>query len=73
MTQLKARLLNLYYTFPIQLIRLQLKHNVLLLSLWGALFAMTSGQIGASMGLHKLFLDPEYKGVVGFWSFFINC
>ncbi|MGH1336259.1 MAG: patatin-like phospholipase family protein [Aureispira sp.] len=71
MTQLKARLLNLYYTFPIQLIRLQLKHNVLLLSLWAILFAMTSGQIGASMGLHKLFLDPEYKGVVGFWSFFI--
>lgn len=71
MTQLKARLLNLYYTFPIQLIRLQLKHNVLLLSLWAVLFAVTSGQFGASMGLHKLFLDPEYKGVVGFWSFFI--
>ncbi len=71
MTQLKARLRNLYYTFPIQLIRLQLKHNVLLLSLWAVLFAMTSGQVGASMGLHKLFLDPEYKGVVGFWSFFI--
>lgn len=71
MTRLKARLRNLYYTFPIQLIRLQLKHNVLLLSLWAILFAMTSGQVGATTGLHKLFLDPEYKGVVGFWSFFI--
>lgn len=71
MTQLKARLVNLYYTFPIQLIRLQLKHNILLLSLWGILFAIMSGQLGTSMGLHKLFLDPEYKGVVGFWSFFI--
>ncbi|MDC0230395.1 patatin-like phospholipase family protein [Aureispira] len=50
---------------------MQLKHNVLLLSLWGFLFVVLSGGFGASMGMHFLFLDPEYMGEVTFWSFFI--
>lgn len=68
---MKKRLLNIYYTFPVQLVKLQLKHNVLLLSLWVVLFALMSGGIGSSMGFHKMFLDPEYMGEVTFWSFFI--
>lgn len=71
MDSLRQRLLQLYHTFPVQLLKLQLKHNILLLSLWGILFAMISGGIGSSMGLHKLFLDAEYLGRVSFWSFFI--
>lgn len=68
---MKNRLVNIYYTFPVQLVRLQLKHNILLLSLWLFLFLLVSGGFGASMGLHYLFLDPEYMGEVTFWSFFI--
>ncbi|BDS14611.1 patatin-like phospholipase family protein [Aureispira anguillae] len=68
---MKERLTNIYYTFPVQLIKLQLKHNILLLSIWAALFALMSGALGASMGFHKMFLDPEYMGEVTFWSFFI--
>lgn len=68
---MKERFVNIYYTFPIQLIKLQLKHNVLLLSIWGALFVLTGGGMGSSMGFHKMFLDPEYMGEVTFWSFFI--
>lgn len=68
---MKQRLINIYYTFPVQLIKLQLKHNILLLGLWGVLFVMISGGLGAGMGIHYLFLDPEYMGEVTFWSFFI--
>jgi len=68
---MKQRLLNIYYTFPVQLIKLQLKHNLLLLGLWGVLFAILSGNLGTSLGLHYLFLDPEYLGQVSFWSFYI--
>lgn len=68
---MKERLINIYYTFPVQLIKLQLKHNILLLSLWAILFAIVNGNIGSSMGFHKMFLDPEYMGKVTFWSFFI--
>lgn len=68
---LRQRLKRLYYTFPIQLLQLQLKHNLLLLIIWGILFAMVNGSIGSYFGFHKLFLDAEYLGRVSFWSFFI--
>lgn len=68
---MKKKFTDIYYTFPIQLVRLQLKHNILLLSLWGFLLMLIGGGMGASMGLHYLFLDPEYMGHVSFWSFFI--
>lgn len=69
--KLQKKLLNFYYTFPVQLLKLQLKHNVLLLSIWGILWAIISGRLGTSIGLHKLFLDPEYLGKVTFGSFYI--
>lgn len=68
---MKQRILDIYYTFPIQLIKLQLKHNLFLLGLWAMLFAIVSGNMGASLGIHYLFLDPEYLGHVSFWSFYI--
>lgn len=68
---MKKRLADIYYSFPIQLVKLQLKHNILLLCLWAVLFVILSGGLGASMGIHYLFLDPEYMGEVTFWSFFI--
>lgn len=68
---MKQRLLTIYYTFPIQLLKMQLKHNILFLGIWSFLFVVLSGGVGSSMGIHYLFLDPEYLGEVSFWSFFI--
>jgi len=68
---MKERLQNIYYSFPVQLVKLQLKHNVLLTALWAILFLMVGGKLGASFGMHYFFLDPEYLGRVNFWSFYI--
>lgn len=67
---MKERLQGIYYTFPIQLVKLQLKHNVLILALWALLFLMVSGNLGAYFGVHYFFLDAEYMGKVSFWSFY---
>ena len=68
---MKQRLLTIYYTFPIQLLKMQLKHNILFLGIWAFLFVVVRGGVGSSMWIHYLFLDPEYLGAVSFWSFFI--
>jgi hypothetical protein len=68
---MKERITRMYYTFPVQLVKMQLKYNVLLFALWVILFAIAGGGLGSYMGLHYLFLDPEYMGKVSFWSFFI--
>ena len=49
---MKERLVNVFYTFPVQLIKMQLKHNLLLLGFWAFLFVVISGGIGSSMGIH---------------------
>lgn len=66
---MKQRLLNLWYAFPIQLIVLHFKKNVLLMSLWAVLLLFITGGIGKTFGLKYLFLDPEYLNQVDFWSF----
>lgn len=68
---MKERLIGIYYTLPVQLVKLQLKHNVLILSLWAMLFLMVNGDLGAYFGVHYFFLDPEYMGKVNFWSFYL--
>lgn len=67
---MKKRLIGFYYSFPIQLVILHFKKNTLLLSLWVVLILFFSGNIGRKLGVNYLFLDPEYLGEVGFWSFF---
>ena len=67
---MKQKLLNILYAFPIQLIVLHFKKNVLLLSFWAILLLFITGGIGKSFGLKYLFLDPEYLNQVNFWSFF---
>lgn len=62
---------QIYYSFPIQLLILNIKKNQILLVYWIILFGFVSGLIGKSMGIHYLFLDPEYLDTVSFWSFFI--
>lgn len=47
------------------------KKNLALLAVWGVILAALTGGLGKVYGIHYLFLDPEYLGAVGFWSFFI--
>lgn len=67
----KQNLIRFYYSFPVQLLALHLRTNMLLLILWLILFLTVSGGFGRSMGFNFLFLDPEYLGVVNFWSFYL--
>ncbi|MFK7947759.1 MAG: patatin-like phospholipase family protein [Saprospiraceae bacterium] len=67
---MKQRLLNILYAFPVQLVVLHFKKNVLLLSFWAILLLFITGGIGKSFGLKYLFLDPEYLHQVNFWSFY---
>ncbi|MEO0727487.1 MAG: patatin-like phospholipase family protein [Bacteroidota bacterium] len=62
---------QLYYSFPVQLLLLHLRSNMMLLSLWIVLLLMMSGSLGRRLGLQYLFLDPEYLGEVNFLSFYI--
>ena len=59
-------------SFPVHLLKIQLRSNLLLTSLWALVFLFVSGWVGKSYGIQYLFLDPEYHGQVDFWSFFIT-
>ncbi|WCL81097.1 patatin-like phospholipase family protein [Saprospira sp. CCB-QB6] len=61
----------LMYSFPVQLLLLHFKSQLLFLLLWLFLFGVLAGQFGSSMGFRYFMLDPEYMGEVSFWSFFI--
>jgi hypothetical protein len=67
----KRKLTDIFYSFPVQLLLLHLRSNLLLLSIWLLLTLFLTGMIGKSYGLQLLFLAPEYLGEVGFWSFLI--
>lgn len=60
----------IFYSLPFQLVFLHFKKNLALLAVWGIIVAAFSGGLGKVYGIHHLFLDPEYQGEVGFWSFF---
>ncbi|PPK85438.1 hypothetical protein CLV84_2335 [Neolewinella xylanilytica] len=62
---------NVYRSFPIQLLLLHLRTNTLLLTLWLLLLFMMAGLLGPRLGLQYLFLDPEYLGETGYFSFLI--
>ena len=62
---------NVYRSFPVQLLLLHFRSNFLLLVLWLLLLFMMSGVLGARLGLPYLFLDPEYLGETGYFSFLI--
>ena len=63
-------LTNTYYSFPVQLLVLHLRGNLVLIALWVFLVVLVSDGIGSKYGIKYLFLSPEYLGEVGFWSFF---
>lgn len=62
---------DIYYSFPVQLLLLHLRSNLLLLFIWVLLTLFLVGSIGKSYGFQLLFIAPEYLGEVGFLSFYI--
>ncbi len=62
---------SIYYFFPLQLILLQFRKNILFTVLWFLLIAIITSKLGIKMGLPYLFLDPEYLGNVDFVSLFM--
>jgi hypothetical protein len=65
------RFRRIFFSFPLQLVFLHLKHNYLLLFFWLILFGFVTGGLGDKFGVPNLFMYPEYLGEVGFWSFLI--
>ncbi|MGB1248444.1 MAG: hypothetical protein ACPG4Z_06130, partial [Chitinophagales bacterium] len=66
---MKKWLSNLYFSFPVRLFLDNFKGAILLLASWTILLLLITGQIGSKYGVPYLFLDPEYLGVVGYFSF----
>ncbi len=60
-----------FYSFPVQLVIIHLRSNLIFLALWVFLVMLINGYIAQKLGIRYLFLDPEYLGAVSFWSFFI--
>lgn len=63
-------LAQLYYSFPVQLLKLHLRSNLVLIGIWIFLVLLLTGAIAKKYGIRYLFLSPEYLGEVDFWSFF---
>ncbi len=59
-----------FYSFPVQLLLNNIRHNHILVLCWIILFAMITGSFGKLLGIPYLFLDPEYLNKVNFTSFF---
>ncbi len=68
--KLPPLLSKIAYSLPLQLVFHHLKKNLALLLVWMIIVGAFSGGLGKVYGIQYLFLDPEYLGNVGFWSFF---
>jgi hypothetical protein len=62
---------NIFHSFPIQLLLLHIRKNLMLLIWWLFLIGLMAGYIAPDLGVQYLFLDPEYLGQGGFWSFLL--
>lgn len=66
--------LHVWESFPVQLLLLHVRRNLVLLLFWLFLFGFISSSLGNLMGIPYLFLDPEYldnvswagMGIMGF-------
>ncbi|HNQ12487.1 MAG TPA: patatin-like phospholipase family protein [Bacteroidia bacterium] len=67
----RLELRRIYYSFPVQLVLMHIKKNLLLVSFWLLLIGIISQNLFNRFGVPYLFLDPEYLGEVNFLSFFI--
>jgi len=62
---------RIFYSFPFQLVLLDLKKNLGLLTFWLIFFGFITEKIAVSYGVPYLFLEPEYFDKISFVSFFI--
>ncbi|MBI4945717.1 MAG: patatin-like phospholipase family protein [Bacteroidetes bacterium] len=62
---------RLIFFFPLQLLFLHIKKNLLLLSIWGLLFGFITQSLAPRYGVPYLFLNPEYLDEVSPLSYFI--
>ncbi len=67
--RIKGFLTGTFYSFPVQLVLIQIKKNQFLLLFWLLLFGWVFRLMGTQYGVPYLFLDPEYLGDVTFWSY----
>lgn len=62
---------RIVFFFPVQLLLVQIKKNPIFVLFWLILTGFVTGTLAAKYGISLLFVDPEYLGDVGFFSFFI--
>ena len=62
---------GVWFSFPVQLLGLQLRQNHLLLALWVLLALLIGDGLAAKFGIKYLFLEPEYNGTVGPMAFLL--
>lgn len=62
---------KIIFFFPVQLLFVHLKKNLILLAFWLLLFAIITKAVSHKYGVPYLFLYPEYLGEVNFLSHFI--
>ncbi len=67
---MKKRINDIFFSFPVQLLGLHCRNNLLLIFIWILLTALVTGNLGQVFGVKYLFLTPEYMGEVDFISFF---
>lgn len=67
---MKKSLNDIFYSFPIQLLILHLRNNLILIITWILLTLLMTGTLAQLFGIKYLFLTPEYLGEVNFFSFF---
>ncbi len=68
---MKKWLPNIWHSFPLQLLLLHLRSNLLFVAMWIMPALMLSGVVGSRLGMQYLFLDPEYMGRVNVWSYLL--
>lgn len=62
---------QVFYSFPVRLLVIHLRSNLLLLGMWVGLVLLISGGIAKKLGFRFLFLEPEYLSSGNFWAFFL--
>lgn len=63
------KIASLFYIFPFRLLLNHVKENFVLILSWVLILLVILGQVGVNYGVPILFLNPEYLGVVGYFSF----
>lgn len=72
MQALKDALVNIYHSFPVQLLLLHLRKYQVLLIIWAILFSTVGGNFLKTYGANALILAPEYLRQVNFTAAFVT-